>query len=203
MSEHLLGVIAENSELASVLSVTRGPELGKSASIMMTMDTMELARMADPSSAEEVEEVMKTIYGEKMSFAWVTMDDWFVVTGGASSLDLLRQAYDSRDKQVKMPSFEPLGKDLSVLASINLGRFMSGLQGIVPEGGEKLGGLSQALSGDAGHIPMGVGFGDQSAWFEIAVPLKTIEAIAGFVAEMEAQEQAAEADAPVEESGSS
>jgi hypothetical protein len=199
MSEHMREVISQNSELASVLSVSDGPELGKSASVLVTMDTMELAKMVDPTSAEETEEVMKAIYGEKMSFAWASFDEWIVVTGGEDSLSLLQEAYSGRNKQAAQPSFKPLGEDLSVLISFNLGRFLSGLQGIIPVGQEELGGLSQALAGETGRIPMGLRFDDQSASFEIAVPLKTIEAIATFAAEQKAKEQAAEPDSTAED----
>jgi hypothetical protein len=197
MSEHMQEVISQSSELASVFSISKGSELGKSTSLLMTLDTMQLAKMVDPASTEEVEEAMKAIYGDKMSFAWVSFDEWFVVTGGEDPVNLLQKAYDGRSKPAKLPSFKALGEDLSVMVSLNLGRFVSGLQGFVP-GGDKLGGLAQALSGETGHIPMGLTFDDQSASFELAVPLKTIEAIAGFAAEMEAQEAAAEAAAAEE-----
>jgi hypothetical protein len=191
--------LAQSSEMASVISISKGPELGQAASTLITMDTIELAKMVDPGSAEEAEEVMRSIYGEKLTIGWASFDEWTVITGGESSVKMLQDAHAGRATKAKLPSFKLLGEDLSVMTSLNLGRFASGIQGFVPEGGEDLGTLSQRLSGEAGHIPMGLRFAEQTASFDLAVPLKTIEVIAGFAAEMEAKEQAAEPDPAVEE----
>jgi hypothetical protein len=196
MRAALTKAIAENEELSSTFSITEGPKIGDSKAFLMEFDMVSMVESLGQPIDTDASKAMKTIYGEKMEAAASTSGDYLVVAGGEGAAEQLKVLVSSLKGPAKLPSFAPLRDGPGFSMAINLGRFLSGIANIIPEGGEKLAGPAEALSGETGRIPMGIRFNDGEASFELAVSLKTIESIAAIVMEEKAKAMAAE---PTEE----
>jgi hypothetical protein len=187
-------VIEASDELASVMTVEEGPRVKGSTSLLITMDVMEMIESTGQPMDDEATELLETIYGEQMTAAMVSFDDYALVTGGAGATESLQGVTTKLALPGGAPSFAPLSDGASVSMLVNIGRFLEGLEGLIPEDELDLDGPLGEFRGEAGRIPMGLRFGDDRATFEMAMSLKTISTIAEIAAE-ERAEAAAAADA--------
>jgi hypothetical protein len=196
VSEQLGKAIEESDELSAVYTMSEGPQLGDSQSMLMTIDMMKMLELMNQSNDPQAEAVMKGIYGEKLTIAMSTVGGNIFVTGGDDAVDRLREFVTEIDPPANAPSFAPLSDGPGFSMVVNLGRILTGIIGVVPEGEIDLDGPADALNGEAGRIPMGIRFDSESASFELAVSLKTIETITAIVEEERAKKANADA-APV------
>jgi len=200
MAAQLDTILAQSEELAGVFSTSEGPKVGNTHALLMRIDMMKLMEAMGQPGTEQTDKVMQSVYGDAMTLAMTTTDGYTLVTGGSDASDRLQHLASSFKGPATTPSFAPLGDGSGMFMNVNLGRFIAGIKDIIPEGGISLEGPAQALSGEAGRIPMGISFDETRASFELAVPLKTIETIAGIIREEKAKAAAAQpADEPTGE----
>lgn len=200
MSEQIEDLVEGNPDLAAVFTVADGPRVGGAASTLLELDMAAMAAASGEPMDAEAAKVIETLYGEKLVIAMATLGDNALAVGGADAGDRLRGAVSKLAGPAKAPSFAPLKKGPGMSMIINIGRFLDGLASALPEGELDLDGPVGALRGEAGRIPMGLKFGPDSATFELALPMKTIEAIAA-IAEHERAEAAAAAASEAETVG--
>jgi hypothetical protein len=195
MMAQLDGWLDTNRELASVIMVEDGPAVGDSKSMLVSFDMVKWMEVLGSPSEPDVDEVVATLYGERMDIAMASVGDVVLVTGGESAIDRLQGTVAALDRPGPEPSFSPLEVGPGMWMSLDLGRMMAWIEGAVPDQELDLDGPASALSGDAGRIPMGVRFAGNTASFEMAVSLGTIEAMAA-LAEQARAEAAAESVEP-------
>jgi len=177
-----------------VYSVSEGPRLSDSESLLMTIDVVGMIEATGQPIEPQADALMKAMYGEEMTAAMVTVGSYTLVTGGEDAADRLRGIVADLDGPGSAPSFAPLSDGPGLSMCLNLGRILNGIKGVIPEGEIDLDGPADALNGEAGRIPMGIRFDSESASFELAVSLKTIETIAAIVEEEKMRAAAADSN---------
>jgi hypothetical protein len=194
MNKHLRQTLAESPDLATVLTASKGPRVGDAKALLMTIDMAKMLEATGQETTAEAKALTRTIYGDTMAAAMSTAGGYVVAAGGDAAIDRLRAVAAGVEGPGSAPSFAPLDDGPGFSMCLNLGRFLSGLEDTVPEAQGALEGPAEALSGNAGRVPMGVRFDPEAISFELAVPLDTIETVATLARERKAK-AAAEADA--------
>jgi len=192
MSDELGPWLDDNRELAEVVSVEDGPGIAGSRSTLVTLDMVKWADALGQSQDPHVDQAITRLYGEKMTIAMASAGGSALITGGGDAAASLDHAFVKLGGPGSAPSFAPLKTGPGVWGILNLGRFIAGMNRLVPDDEVDFEVPARTLSGDAGRIPMGIRFDAGSATFHVAVSLKTIEAIAE-IAEQERAEAAAAA----------
>jgi hypothetical protein len=193
MGDELAKAIAASDELSEVFTMAKGPAIGGGETLVMTFDMMKMMNGMGQPMDEQARVAMKTLYGETMNAAMVTVGDTLFAAGGDDATGQLRGLAAALDAPGKAPSFAPLAVGPGMMMSIQLGEILMGIKDAVPEEAEAIESAAEALSGKAGRIPMAFTFDTIGATFEMAVSLETIETITTLA--MEAKERAAEAEA--------
>jgi hypothetical protein len=191
MGDQIRALAASNQDLAQVLSVGEGPLVGDVSSLLLSMDVMEMIDASGQPMDAETEAAMKALYGERLSAAMVTVGDHAVIAGGDDAVEQMQSLVGKLDSLPKAPSFAPLGDGPGVSMLLNIGRFLEGMKGVIPEEELDLNGAAGRFSGAAGRIPMALRFAPKSATFELAMSMETIETIAAIAEEDRARAAAA------------
>jgi len=188
MMERLGSVLADSDQLSSVFSVSDGPRVSGASSMLMTIDMPKILELSGQPTDPKADELIKQLYGEKMTAAMATVGDIVLATGGNDAGDRLLGLAANVKGPERLPSFAPLKDGPGLFMVIHLGRFMTGIMSAIPDDEIEMSGAAAVLNGKAGRIPMGLLFHDHAATFEAAVPLETIEAFAA-IAEEERQKK--------------
>jgi len=149
-----------------------------------------MVRMLDEmgqASDEQVRDMMKAMYGERMSGAMTTAGDVVLAAGGTRAVDRLGELVAMLPAPGKAPSFSPLDVRPGLMMGINLGPVLTSMQNAIPKGAATLESAAERLGGDVGRVPMAMTFASKIVTFEIAVSLETIETVAAIAQEERAK----------------
>jgi hypothetical protein len=192
MGDQIRALTEENQELARIIKIEEGPAVGDAPSLLMEMDVMEMIDASGQPMEAEAEAAMKALYGERLSVAMASVGDHAVITGGGAAAEQLQSLVPRLSQPAAVPSLAPLSEGPGMSMLLNIGRFLEGMKGVVPEGELDLDGPMGGFRGEAGRIPMALRFDSESATFELAMSMKTIETIAAVAEEERAAAAAAE-----------
>jgi len=193
MGDELAQSVTASDQLSEVFTVSKGPVIGDTESLVMTFDMMKMMTGMGQPMDQHSQAAIMALYGETMNGVVSTAGDYVIAAGGDDATDQLRGLIATLAGPGKAPSFAPLAVGPGMMMSINLGQILMGIKDAVPEEGDAIQSAADALSGEVGRIPMAFTFDSKSVSFDMAVSLKTIEAVTTLV--MEARERAANADA--------
>lgn len=201
MGDQLITSIEASDHLSGTITAEKGPKIGDTKSLLFTFDMMKMVEEMGQSIDSQSETAMKAIYGETMTGAVSTAGDLVFAAGGQDATDSLRALVEASKIPGTSPSFAPLEAGPGMMMGINLGEILGVIKNAVPEEAESIQKAADALSGDVGRIPMAVKFDSESAYFEMAVSLQTIETITTIADEMEANAAGDEPQPVYEETG--
>jgi hypothetical protein len=197
LGDQLADFVGSDEELADVFTVATGPRVGGSPSLLMTFDMMTMLDQMGQASDEELEAMMKALYGERMSFAMVTSGDVLLATGGSEAVDHLGELASMLTAPTKAPSFAPLDARPGLMIGVNLGGMFAWLKSAIPEDAAELEEVAERLRGEVGRIPMALAFDSKIATFDTAMSLEALEVITAIIEEEQAktvQEERSTAD---------
>jgi hypothetical protein len=188
MSDQFADAVAASPELSDVFTVAKGPEIGGSETLVMTFDMMKMLDEMGPAPDQSATTLMKTMYGDTMSAAMVTVGDVVLAAGGPRAIEHLGKLAAGLRAPGTVPSFAPLETRPGLMFGMNLGAMMSWMKNTAPaEGAAAFESIAERLSGDAGRVLMSMTFASKMATFDIALPLETIGVLVAIAQEQRAQ----------------
>jgi hypothetical protein len=199
MSDEFVNAVGSAEEFSDVFTITKGPEIGDSDSLLMTFDMVKMLDEMGQASDQQAKDMMTAMYGEEMSAALATAGDLVLAAGGSQAADRLGDTFARLAAPGKAPSFVPLDVGPGLMMAINIGPMLRSMHNAIPKGAAALDRAAELLSGDVGRVPMAMTFGSKIATFDIAVSLDTIKAIAAIVIDerakiVESQNEAVEGE---------